>query len=333
MKIVIPGGSGQVGTVLARAFHAARDEVVVLSRRPGALPWRVVAWDAITLGDWQREIDGADVVINLTGRSVNCRYIPSHRAEILESRVLSTRVVGEALARAVRPPRLWLQASTATIYAHRYDRPNDEQSGLLGGHESGAPDTWTFSIDVARAWESAFAAAPAPSTRKVVLRSAMTLSPDAGGVFDTLLGLVRRGLGGRAGDGRQYISWIHEEDFVSAVRWLIDHHGVEGVVNVASPQPVPNAEFMRVLREAAGVRFGLPASRWMLELGALFMRTETELILKSRRVVPGRLLDGGFEFKYPHWSDAARDLCRRWTTLNAQRPGLEGPAYLKRRLT
>jgi uncharacterized protein (TIGR01777 family) len=169
------------------------------------------------------------------------------------------------------------------------------------------------SASTSRAWESAFAAAPARSTRKVVLRSAMTLSPDAGGVFDTLLGLVRRGLGGRAGDGRQYVSWIHEADFVSAVRWLIDHHDVEGVVNVAAPHPVPNAEFMRVLREAAGVRFGLPASRWMLELGALFMRTETELILKSRRVVPGRLLDGGFEFKYPHWSGAARELCRRWT--------------------
>jgi NAD dependent epimerase/dehydratase family enzyme len=146
----------------------------------------------------------------------------------------------------------------------------------------------------------------------------MTMSPDAGGIFDTLLGLVRRGLGGAAGDGRQYVSWIHEDDFVSAVRWLIDHEDVSGVVNLAAPHPIPNAEFMRVLRAASGALFGLPASRWMLELGALFMRTETELILKSRRVVPARLLERGFEFKYPHWRDAARDLYERWTMLNAE---------------
>jgi len=312
MKIVIPGGSGQVGTVLARAFHARGDHVVVLSRRAAARPWPVVAWDGATLGRWQREIDGCDVVINLTGRSVNCRYTAAHREEILQSRVRSTRVVGQAIAQAARPPRVWLQASTATIYAHRYDRPNDEDTGILGGREPNAPSTWRFSIDVALAWEQAFEEAAMVGTRKVALRSAMTLSPDPGGVFDTLLALTRHRLGGRAGHGRQFMSWIHDEDFISAVRWLIARDDVEGVVNVASPHPLPNAEFMRVLRDAYGVSFGLPASRWMLEIGAVFLRTETELILKSRRVVPAKLLEQGFMFRFPHWRDAARDLCDRW---------------------
>jgi uncharacterized protein len=312
MKIVIPGGSGQVGTLLARAFQGSGHEVVVLSRRPEARPWRVVSWDGETLGPWAREADGSDVVVNLAGRSVNCRYSARNRREMLESRVRSTAVVGAAIGQARRPPRVWLQASTATIYAHRYDAPNDEATGLIGGAEPNVPDTWRFSIDVALAWERALAEAVTPKTRKVALRSAMTMSPDADGIFDVLLTLVRRGLGGQAGDGRQYVSWVHHEDFVRSVEWLIEREDVEGVVNVVSPQPLPQAEFMRVLREAAGVRVGLPATRWMLEVGAVFMKTETELILKSRRVVPGRLLSRGFTFRHPHWPDAARDLYREW---------------------
>ena len=299
MRIVIPGGSGQVGTILARAFQAGGDDVVVLSRRPAMRPWRVAMWDGSSSGTWEDEIDGCDAVINLAGRSVNCRYNAANRRNILESRVRSTRAVGEAIARAARPPRVWLQASTATIYRHRYDAANDERSGILGGGEAGAPSSWQFSIDVARAWEQTFAAAVTNRTRKVALRSAMTLSPDRGGVFDTLLGLVRCGLGGRAGDGRQFMSWIHDEDFAAAVRWLIDREPIDGIVNVASPNPLPNAEFMRLLREAAGVPFGLPARGWMVGIGAIFMRTETELVLKSRRVVPGRLLDDGFRFRFP----------------------------------
>ncbi len=312
MKIVIPGGSGQVGTILARAFHAEGHEVVVLSRSAATAPWRVVAWDGRTVGGWATEMDGADVVINLAGRSVNCRYNAKNRRAILGSRVESTRAVGEAIARACCPPRVWLQASTATIYAHRYDAPNDEDHGILAGTEAGVPDTWRFSIEVAQAWERALDDAVTPQTRKVKLRSAMTLSPDRGGVFDVLLGLVRRRLGGTAGDGRQYISWIHDEDFVRAVRWLIEHDELAGPVNVAAPNPVPNAEFMRTLRSAWGARVGLPAKKWMLEVGAVFLRTETELILKSRRVVPGRLSRSGFAFRFPWWPDAARNLCDRW---------------------
>lgn len=320
MKIVIPGGSGQVGTILARAFHREGHEVVVLSRRVQVQSWRIVTWNGATLDNWSKELEACDVVINLAGRSVNCRYSAANRKEILDSRVLSTRVIGEAIAGAVRPPRVWLQASTATIYAHRYDGPNDEATGVLGGEEPDAPSTWRFSIEVARAWEDTFSDAKADRTRKVALRSAMTLSPDPGGVFDTLAGLVRRGLGGSAGDGRQFMSWIHYEDFVAVTRWLIDHDDVDGIVNVASPNPLPNAEFMRVLREAAGVRLGLPASKWMLEFGAVFMRTETELILKSRRVVPTRLLEHGFKFRFPTWCDAARSLCEQWKS--RRDPGL-----------
>jgi len=312
MKIVLPGGTGQVGTLLARAFRGDGHEVVVLSRRPQPAPWRGVAWDAATLGPWAAELDGAEVVVNLAGRSVNCRYTPANRRAILESRVQSTTVVGQAIARAARPPRLWLQASTATIYAHRYDAANDEATGRLGGDEPGAPDAWRFSIQVARAWEAALFAAAVPDTRRVALRSAMIMGPEPGGIFATLLGLVRVGLGGTAGDGRQYLSWVHEQDFVRALNWLIAHESVDGVVNIAAPGPLPNAEFLRTLRAAWGQPVGLPATRWMLELGALALQTETELVLKSRRVVSGRLAAAGFEFRFPTWAAAAEDLCERW---------------------
>src|SRR5215471_10274445 len=230
MKIVIPGGTGQVGTLLTRAFIADGHEVVLLSRNPGNAPGRVIRWDAETVGDWAAEIDGADVVINLAGRSVNCRYNAENRRLIKESRVKSTQAVGKAIAAATRPPRVWLQMSTATIYAHRYDAPNDEATGILGGVEENAPDTWRFSIDVATSWEQAANEAVTPRTRKVLLRSAMTMSPDRGGVFDVLLTLVRWGLGGPSGDGRQYVSWIHERDFIRAVYWLMDHAELEGPV-------------------------------------------------------------------------------------------------------
>ena len=314
MKIVMPGGTGQVGMVLERAFTAAGHEVVVLSRGAGAGPGssRAVAWDARTLGPWAAELDGADVVVNLAGRTVNARYGARVRREIMDSRVDSTRVLGEAIAQAARPPRVWLQSSTATIYAHGFDHAHDERSGVLGGDEPHAPAMWRFSIDVAKAWERACTDAPTPDTRKVLMRSAMVLSPDRGGVFDVLLGLVRRGLGGRAGSGRQYLSWIHHEDFTRATELLIEREDLEGPVNLAAPHPVPHAEFMRVLRDAWGIRFGLPAEQWMLELGAVAVRTETELVLKSLRVVPGRLLDAGFAFRFPDWPRAASDLVAAW---------------------
>ena len=308
MKLVLPGGAGHLGTLLARSLLRDGHEIVVLSRAPGgaqAALARQVSWDGATVGPWAAELERADAVINLAGRSVDCRYTPANREAILRSRVDSTRAIGEAIAACADPPGVWLQASTATIYAHSYDTANDEDSGILGGNERDVPERWRFSVGVAQAWEQALADAPTPRTRKVALRTAIVMSADEGGAFDTLLGLVRRGLGGTSGGGRQYVSWIHHEDFVRAIAWLLEHQ-LEGDVNVTAPHPLPNAEFMRALRAAWGSRFGLPATGWMLEVGAAFMRTETELVLKSRRVVPGRLAQEGFEFRHPLWPEAAR---------------------------
>jgi uncharacterized protein (TIGR01777 family) len=323
MRIVIPGGSGQVGRILARHFHQAGNAVTVLSRSPRAAPWRVVVWDGAHPGDWIAELEDSDLCINLTGRSVNCRYNAENRRAILDSRVRSTLLLNDAIASLSHPPRLWINASTATIYRHALDRPMDEATGELGGNEPGAPDTWNFSIEVAKSWEQAFFSTATPRTRKVAIRSAMTFSPDRGGVFDVFLGLVRHGLGGAQGSGNQFVSWIHDADFVRAVDLLIHREDFTGVVNLASPNPLPNREFMRALREAWGIRFGLPAPAWMLEIGTFLMRTESELVLKSRRVVPIRLLDAGFQFVFPEWPAAAADLVARWRKHSQSPVGIE----------
>lgn len=309
MKIVIPGGTGQVGALLAREWRGRGHHVVILGRgeREG-----VVRWDGRTVGEWAGELDGADAVVNLAGRSVNCRYSEENLREMMSSRVDSTRAVGEAIARASRPPPVWLQMSTATIYAHRFDGANDEATGIIGGDEPGAPDTWRRSIEIATAWERTQAEAATPSTRKVALRTAMVMSPERGGIFDVLLGMVRRGLGGAIAGGAQYMSWIHGRDFVRACDLLIERDEIDGAINLAAPGPLPQREFMKVLREAWGTRIGLPAARWMAALGAYVLRTDTELVLKSRRVVPGRLLASGFVFEFPDWPTAAHDLVDRW---------------------
>jgi uncharacterized protein (TIGR01777 family) len=312
MKVVIPGGTGFLGRLLARELAGHGDEVVVLSRRAGAVPGaRVVVWDGGTLGGWADEIDGADALINLAGRSVNCRYTAANLREMMRSRVDSTRAVGAAIARAARPPRVWLQMSTATIYSHRFDAPNDELTGRLGGDEPGAPAKWNASIEIARAWERTLEEAPTPRTRKVALRTAMVMSPAPGGVFPILRTLTRLGLGGTLAGSRQYVSWIADRDFVRAVLLLLARDDLAGPVNLAAPHPLPQREFMAALRAAAGVRFGLPATAWMLEVAAFVHRTETELLLKSRRVVPTRLLQAGFRFERPTWSEAARELVAR----------------------
>ena len=316
MRIVIPGGSGQVGQILARSFHEHGHEITVFSRSPNPAPWRVAAWDGRRRGDWIADLEGSDVCINLAGRSVNCRYTLANRRSIHESRIHTTLLLNEVISSLKHPPRIWLNASTATIYRHSLDRPMDEANGELGGGEPGAPDTWNFSIQVAKGWEEAFFSTPTPRTRKVAIRSAMTFSPDRGGVFDTFLSLVRHGLGGSTGAGTQFVSWIHEADFIQSVDFLIAREEFSGVVNLASPNPLPNRDFMRALREAWGARLGLPASEWMVEMGTWLMRTESELVLKSRRVVPGRLLAAGFQFAFPEWPAAARDLVGRWRATN-----------------
>ncbi|GAA2130307.1 TIGR01777 family oxidoreductase [Actinomadura napierensis] len=309
MKLVIPGGTGQVGTILDRAFTGAGHEVVVLTRRPARD--RELPWDGRTLGPWAEAFDGADAVVNLAGRSVSCRYTPANLQDMMDSRVLSTRVVGEAIAAAARPPRVWLQMSTATIYAHRFDAPNDEATGVIGGDEPDVPRYWEYSVRIAKAWEREQKRAATPSTRKVALRAAMVMSPDRGGVFDVLLRMARLGLGGPVAGGAQYMSWIHERDLVRAVEFLIDRDDLAGPVNLAAPAPLPQRAFMRELRSAWGMPVGLPATKWMAEIGALALRSDTELLLKSRRVVPGRLLDAGFTFTHPEWPEAATDLVQQ----------------------
>ena len=312
LRVVIPGGAGHLGRIVAGHLHARGNAVTVLSRSGAVAPWQIVSWNGADSDDWERELEDADVVINLAGRSVNCRYNRNNRREILESRIRTTELLGEAISKLHRPPRLWVNASTATIYRHSLDREMDEANGKLGGEEPDVPDSWRFSIEVATSWERTLFAATTPHTRKIALRSAMVMSAERGGTFDILLRLVRFGLGGACGPGKQFVSWIHQDDFVRALDYLVAHEEFKGSVNVASPNPLRNEDFMRLLRKAWGSKVGLPASKWMLEVGAFFLRTETELILKSRRVVPGLLLAGGFEFQFPEWSGASEDLVQRW---------------------
>jgi len=306
-RIVLAGGSGVLGGLLARALAAKGHDIVVLTRSPqGGGAARKVAWDARTLGPWRRELEGAAAVINLTGRSVNCRYNAANRRLILESRVLSTRVLGEAIAGCAEPPPTWLNASTATIYKHSYDRLMDETGEIAADKD--AKDE--FSVEVAQAWEQALAAAPTPATRKIPLRMSMVFGTEPGSVFPVLRRLARLGLGGGMAGGRQFVSWIHQEDFCRSVDWILEHSELRGPVNVVAPNPLTNREMMAVFRKVCGRPFGLPAAGWMLEIGAFVMRTETELMIKSRRVVPGKLLAAGFAFHFPTFQSALEEIER-----------------------
>ncbi len=308
-RIILAGGSGFLGQLLGEFLQPRGWEPVVLTRSPAArAKFKELAWDARTLGDWAHALDGAEAVINLAGRSVNCRGTPANRLAIMNSRVESTRVLGEAIARCSQPPKTWLNSSTATIYKHSFDRPNDESSTDF----SPTPEARdAFSVEVARAWEQALDGAQARQTRKVALRITLVFGTVPGGVFQILRRLTRFQLGGRMGSGRQYVSWIHEEDFCRAVEWILEHPEMSGPVNLAAPHPVTNREMMETFRRVCGVSIGLPAAEWMLEVGAFFLRTETELMLKSRNVIPGKLLASGFSFCYPRMEEALRDLAGR----------------------
>jgi uncharacterized protein (TIGR01777 family) len=324
---MLPGGNGYLGLHLADWFGRRGWDVTVLSRRPDAASrgTRHVAWDGKTIGPWADAVDGADAVVNLAGRTVNCRYTAANRREIYASRLDSTRVLGQAIAAAAAPPPAWVNAASATIYRHAEDRPMDEPTGELGAD---------FSCDVCKRWEAELLAAPTPRTRRVAMRAAMVMGPGRGGVYEAFRGIARRGLGGTLGPGTQFVSWVHVDDFCRAVEFLVDppaaggpatpgRPALDGPVNVASPNPIPNRDFMRLLRQVVGARVGLPATRWMLEVGAVVLRTETELLLKSRRVVPTRLLDAGFTFGFPEWGVAAKDIEARW---NAPVPALVADA-------
>ncbi|MDE1162491.1 MAG: DUF1731 domain-containing protein [Acidobacteriaceae bacterium] len=323
MRILIPGGSGQVGTILARHLTHTGHTVTVLSRKPTPQPWQTLAWDGQNPGPWVEELHRSEVVINLSGRSVNCRYNAANRREIIDSRVKPTLLLGQLIAASPTPPRIWMNASTSTFYRNALDRPQDEFTGELGDlptergtrEPANQPETWSFSIDVANQWEQALAAIPTPQTRKIRLRSSMVMSPDAGGVFSVLSHLARIGLGGSQGSGKQYVSWIHDIDFCRIVDVLLQHPEIaapsNGVVNMTAPNPLPNREFMQILRKGWGMPIGFPATKWMLEIGTFLMRTESELVLKSRRAVPTLLLNEGYEFAFPTWSSAVTNLVRR----------------------
>ena len=305
-KILLAGGSGFLGGVLADYFAAKGREVVILTRnpRPRTGLIREVAWDGATVGDWARELEDARALINLAGLSVNCRYHARNRKRLLDSRLDSTRVLGEAIGRCTTPPPVWLNSSTATIYKHNFG-PAWDEAGEIGGCRE-AKDI--FSVHIATEWERVFNEALTPRTRKVALRSAMVLGLASNSVLPNMLRLGRFGLGGKMARGKQYVSWIHQEDFCRAMDWIKEHPELSGPVNLTAPNPVTNAEFMAVIRKVCGVPLGLPAPGWLLEVGAFFLRTETELIIKSRRVIPGKLLADGFTFLHPQLLPAIQNL-------------------------
>lgn len=306
-KIILAGGSGFLGKSLIQWFVPKGYELVVLSRQPVVInSARVIIWDGRTLGAWTSELDGAEAVINLAGRSVNCRYNRRNRQQIVDSRIDSTRILGEAIQHCGVPPKIWMNSSTATIYKHTYGDAHAEDGEI--GWTPEAKDE--FSIQVAKSWEAEFSRFDLPTTRQVVLRMAMIFGNEAGGVFAVLKRLARFGLGGRMGAGRQYMSWIHSIDFCRALDWLMNQADSQGVYNIAAPNPIPNAEMMKIIRKSVGRVWGLPASLWMLEVGTFIMQTETELVIKSRRVVPKRLLEEGFEFKYSTPKEAIDQLTK-----------------------
>ncbi|EEF60890.1 TIGR01777 family oxidoreductase [Pedosphaera parvula] len=310
-RIILAGGSGFLGRALAAHFLDLGWDVVTLTRsqQPSGGIGRQVTWDGCTLSSWQKELEGAAAVVNLTGKSVDCRYTARNRKEILDSRIKPTRVLGEAIRLCPQPPQVWLNASTATIYKHTFAGPWDE-SGEIGAAPEAKDE---FSVEVARAWEQPFDEAQTPGTRKIAMRTTMVLGMGTNSVFPVLRRLVRLGLGGKMGSGRQFVSWMHQVDFCRAVEWLITHDNIQGPVNLAAPNPLPNQEMMKTLRQVCRVPIGLPATNWMLEVGAFFLRTETELIIKSRRVVPRRLIDSGFQFQFPTIREAFEDLSNRGT--------------------
>lgn len=290
-KIVIAGGTGFIGRYLAHMFRSQGQEVLIIARSAGSIAWTDTEGIA-------QALEGADLLINLAGKSVDCRYHERNKTAILLSRTETTKILGRAIAACLNPPPLWINSSTATIYRHAMDRPMTESRGEIG---SG------FSVDVARQWEHSFFSFSLPRTRQVALRIAIVLG-SGGGVIGPLKRLVCCGLGGRQGSGQQQFSWIHLEDLFRIILFLQSRQDMSGVYNCAAPQPVPNEVLMRTLRRVCKVPAGLPMPKWLLEAGAVLIRTETELILKSRWVLPERLEEAGFRFKYPRLGPALEQI-------------------------
>jgi uncharacterized protein len=300
-KLILAGGTGFLGQAIIEKFSNSVKEIIVFTRGASHQEKniRYINWDGKTMGTWSKEIDGSDVLINLTGKSVDCRYNEKNKSEIISSRVNATNILGKAISDSMDPPKVWLNSASATIYRDSEDIDMDENGETGTG----------FSVDVCKKWEAAFNEAKTPQTRKIALRISMVLGK-SGGVLPVMKKLVNAGLGGKMGSGKQFVSWIHEEDFLKAILWLIENEKAAGAYNLAAPQPVTNSDFMQLIRKSLGKKFGIPAAKWMLEIGAVFLRTETELILKSRKVVPKRLVDEGFVFSYSNMEKALKDLLK-----------------------
>jgi len=299
-KIVLAGGNGYLGGVLAKHFSSIADEVIILSRKPKAIEGNIktILWDGKTEGDWVNNLNGASLMVNLCGKNVNCRYNDKNRQEIINSRVLPTNLLNRVIEHLERPPLLWINITSATIYRHAEDQAQDEITGEIG---------YGFSIDVCKIWEETFFQVTNPKTRKIALRLGIVLGRKDG-AFPRLLNLVRLGMGGKQGDGMQYVSWIHEQDVALSIEWLLNQKEIKGIVNCTAPDAIKNNELMKSLRKAYGVPFGLPAPAWLLEIGAKIIGTETELILKSRWVKPSVLLNSGFKFQYGFIDNAIHDI-------------------------
>ena len=301
-KIVIAGGSGFLGKLIAARYYGTDTRIIILTRSPEPDEKNVsfIKWDGKTIGPWAEEISGSDVVINLAGRSVDCRYNEKNKKVIINSRVDSTKVIGKAIQTAVVPTKLWVNASTSAVYGDSGEEIMTEASPLAEG----------FSPGVCKIWEKTFNEIETPGTRKAVLRIALVLGRE-GGVLKPFLKIARLGLGGTIGSGKQYISWIHEEDFVRVIDFVIAKDEIEGMMIVAGPEPVTNKEFMKTIRQAAGMPIGIPSPSFLVEIGTFILRTESELLLMGRRVMPERLIDKGFEFKYPSLREALLEIISR----------------------
>lgn len=296
MKIIIAGGSGFLGNALEKFFTEKQNEVIVLTRNPTKK--NDILWDARNIGDWANELNNADILINMTGKSVDCRYNERNKEEILNSRINSTKILQEAVDRCLNPPKIWLNASSATIYVHAETQLMDEENGIIGDD---------FSMNICKSWEAAFFEKTNTNVRKVALRTSIVLG-NADGAFPKLKTITKLGLGGKQGRGEQMMSWIHIEDFCSAIEHIINNGKIDGFINITAPTPIKNTDFMQQLRNQMHILFGIPSPVFLLELVAIFINTETELLLKSRNVYPTRLLESGFGFDFPSVELALQDL-------------------------
>jgi len=296
MKIIIAAGTGFLGKNLEKYFIEKGNEVYILIRNPKCK--NEIHWDAKTLGEWKNWVENSDVLINLTGKSVDCRYTEKNKKEIYSSRIDSTKVLQQAVDQCVNKPRVWLNASSATIYAHSEIQLNTEENGIIGDD---------FSMNICKSWEKEFFTAKNENVRKVALRTSIVLGNN-GGAFPKLKLITKLGLGGKQGRGNQNVSWIHIDDFCKAIEHIIDSENMSGVINVTAPNPLSNEEFMMKLRKEMKIPFGINAPVWQLEIVSIFLKTETELLLKSRNVYPEKLIKTGFEFSYPNIESAFNNL-------------------------